>query len=325
MDSNKILPQGLEIPDRKHQIRWWKLGLLAGLAVLSFGATWMLTAAGFTAGQGFGFWVYPEITAAMGIAFLGFLGIVSSNKILFWATNGSILVWYILAMPKNIYVIFGGVVFLLLSFWFEQRIRQDEKARVDFSLSRIMRYNLNFMVYALLVIIGVNVYVKTKVEFDQNPHRFYNEIGRYAARGLEHVPNGLGDFDPDQSFDEFVVKQAEKQDPQFHSAPENLKSQALNQLRQELMDRFHLRIEGNPLLGDVVAGAVAAKVEEASVSYQRFFPAILAIIVFALLRGLAFVFIWLTLFIAWLVYRLLLMFNFFRIEKVQVEVNKLQI
>lgn len=295
------------------------------MAVLSFGLTWMLTAHGFAAGQGVSFWIYPELTAAIGIAFLGFLGIASSNKILFWVTNGLMLIWYVAVMPKNVYVIAGGVIFLFLSFWFEQRIRQDEKARVDFSLSRILRDNVYLMVYALLIIIGVNIYLKTKVEFDQNPYRFYNEIGRYAARGLEHVPTGLGDFDPDQSFDQFVIKQAEKQDPQFHSAPENIKNQALTQLRQELMDRFHLRIEGNPLLGDVVAGAVAAKVEESAESYQRFFPALLAIIVLALLRGLSFVFVWLTLFVSWLIYRLFLMFNFFRIEKVQVEVNKLQI
>ncbi len=325
MDPNKILPQGLEIPDRKHQIQWLKLTLLAALAVIGFGITWMLTAAGFARGLDLGFWIYPAFTAAIGIAFLSFLGIVSSNKWVFWLTNGSILAWYIVVMPKDIFVMLAGVVFLLLSIWFEQRIRQDEKGRVDFSLNRIIRYNLPLMVYALLVIIGVNIYLKTKEEFNQNPHLFYNQVGHYAARGLEHVPNGLGDFDPDQSFDEFVVKQAEKQDPQFQSEPEVIKTAALNQIRQQLAERFHLRIEGNPLLGEVVAGAVSEKVEEASVSYQRFFPAIFAIIILALLRSLAFIFVWLTLLITWLVYRLLLMFNFFRIEKVEVEVNKLQI
>src|SRR3989344_864355 len=325
MESNKILPQGLEVPDRTKQTKWIKSSILALFAIIFFGLTWQLFNAGFVSDQGLLFWFWSAATASFGITFLGFLAIVNENKILFWLTNSAILLWYVVAMPKDLYVVLAGVIFLLFSLLFEKRIRDDEKSRVDFSLSRIMRYNLSVMVYALLFIIAFNIYLKAREEFESNPKRFYNQIGYYAARGLEYVPSGLGDYDPDQRFDDFVVKQAERQETEITTAPEPVKNQALEEVKKQLMERFKIEVSGNPLLGEVVAGAVSSKVEQASTSYQKFFPAIFAIIAAGLLKSLSFVFVWLTTFVSWLIFRFLLMIKFFKIGKVQVEVNKLQI
>jgi len=325
MNENKILPIGLNIPDRKDQFKWLKIISLACASVLFFGFAWQLLAIGFSQGQGLAFWILPALAAGLGTVFLAFLSVVNRNKFLFWGVGAAITLWYILALPKDIYIWISAALFFLFTAWFEQRIKHDEKSRADFSISRIMRDCINIMVYGLLLVVGFNVYLKTAGELQKNPQNFYDRIGYYAASGLKYVPSGLGDYSADQSFDDFVAKQASRQIPEFNSASSPQKQELADQVKQQLQDRFHIQVTGNPLLGNVVAGVVAEKVRQGSQSYQKFFPAIFAIIIAALLRTVAFVFVWLVLALSWLVFRLLLMIKFFRIEKVPVEVDKLQI
>src|SRR4029077_14726492 len=112
----------------------------------------------------------------------------------------------------------GGAIFFILSFLFEHRIESDEKSRADFSLHRVIRSSVNVMVYALLLLVGMNIYAKFETGFKTNPQNFYNQIGHYAAEGLDYVPSGLGNFDPNQRFDEFVANEAAHQDPAFAQA-----------------------------------------------------------------------------------------------------------
>jgi hypothetical protein len=325
MTENKILPQGLQIPDRTPQIFWTKIAALSFAAVISFGVTWQLLAQGISQDNSLGFWFLPSLAAAIGVVLLAFLSVINRSKYLFLGVNLAILIWYALAMPKDWVVLSGGMVFIILAFFFESRIKDDETSRADFSMSRIIRSSVSIMVYALLIIIGCSIYIKAKEEFDKNPKGFYNQIGHYAARGLEYVPSGLGNFDPDQSFDEFVVEQAKRQNPEFENAPEALKEEAADQTRQQLMERFGIKISGNPLLGQVVAGVVSEKVEKGTGSYQRFFPAIFALLVALLFRSVASLFVWLVYLVSWALFKVLLWTKFFKIEKVEVEVDKLKV
>lgn len=325
MDLNKILPQGLQVPNRQNQMHLIKSGVLALLAVLSFAVTWQLLGEGFQNSLNLAFWVWPSLSAALAVTFLALLNVANRTKWLVWVTPVLILAIYLLIMPKNLLVALGGVLFFLLCLWFERRIKHDETARIDFLFSRVMRDSLTIMVYALLLVIGFNVYVKAQESLQKNPQQLYNRIGNYAVQGLQYVPSNLGDFNPDQRFDEFVLKQAERQDPGFAQAPVAQKEILADQVKSALEQKFNLKISGNPLLSDVVAGWVSEKVHSAASSYQNSFPLIFAVIVAVLLRGLAFVFVWLTIFVSWLVFKLLLAVKFFKIEKVQVEVDKLQI
>jgi hypothetical protein len=323
--ENKILPQGLQVPDNSSNIRSFKITFLAIMAIIGFGITWHLLAWGVVHGEGLIFWFWPTITAAIATSFLAFLSVVNFNKTILLATSAAIFIWYMLVMPRDWFVLGGGALFFLLILMFENRIRHDETSRADFSMSRVMRGSIGIMVYALLVILGFNIYFKIHNEFSQNPQQVYSQVGHYAARGLEYVPSGLGDFDPDQRFDEFVVKQAERQEPAFEQAPQSVQEQAIEEVKKGLMDRFHIQVSGNPLLGEIVAGWAAEKVQNVAQRYQRFFPAIFALIAVALLRTLSFIFIWATELIAWGLYKLLVAVRFFKIERVQVEVDKLHI
>ena len=304
---------------------WAKIVGLSAAAVISFGIAWQFLSHGITQSNGLSFWFYPSLAAALGVVLLTYLSVVNRSKYLFLVVNLAILAWYAAVMPKDWVVFGGGVAFIILAFFFESRIKHDETARADFSMSRVIRGSVSIMVYALLIIIGCSIYVKAQAEFDKNPKGFYNQIGYYAARGLQYVPSGLGNFDPDQTFDEFVIEQAKRQNPEIASAPESVKQQGLAELRKQLMERFNFQITGNPLLGQVVGGVVSEKVEKGTAPYQRFFPAIFALLVALLFRSVASLFVWLVYLVSWALFKVLLLTKFFKIEKVQVEVDKLKV
>lgn len=325
MEQSKILPNGLGLPNQRNHTKLIKSVILSIVAIVSFGATWQLLALGFAQGSSLLFWIYPGITASLGVVFLTFLAVVNRNIFLWVATGLAIFGWYLAVMPKNWYVAIGGILFCFATFLFVNRIKHDEKSRADFSMSRVVRSSIAVIVYGLLAIVAFNIYAEAQVAFKKNPKQFYNQIGHYAARGLEYVPASLGDFNPDQRFDDFVFKQAQRQNPDLAEIPAVERKSILAGVKQQLLDQFHIQVVDNPLLGQVVAGAVSQKVEDGGKAYEKFFPAIFAVIVFSLLRTVAFVFVWLTMFLSWLIFRFLLLVKFFRIEKVQVEINKLQI
>ena len=294
-------------------------------AAAAFDLAWQGLNTGLVNPGGLMHWFWVMLAAAVGIAFLAMVSAVDLNKWLFWGVNFAILLAYILIPPPDPFVYAGGGLFFLFVWLFERSVREDEHSRVDFSASRILRHGIDLMVYGLLLVAGFNIYAHLAADFRDHPQEIYNRIGYYAAAGLDYVPSGIGNFDPNQSFDEFAAEQASREDPDFAQALPSVQQQLTDQLKQQLTDRFHLQIQGNPLLGEVVAGAVADKVEAASQAYSQFFPAIFTVIIVILLRSAAFLFVWLASIVSWILFRLLLALRFFRISKVQVEVDKLSI
>lgn len=336
MHENKILGQGLEVPDRKKQIHWFKAIVLAFISLTGFALTWTLLAMGFTQSESLLFWIYPILTAALGVTFLGFLAVVNRNKGLYAAASFLIVGSFVLIMPKNWLMLVAAALFFGLSFLFDARIKHDEKSRADFSFSRVLRGSRAIMVYALLLTVGFIIYAEADQAFKNNPKQFYNQIGHYSARGLQFVPSGLGNFNPGQRFDEFVLNLAKRQEPGFEQASDRQKRQLFEEVKKQLMERYQIQIfgssrldgessQGNPFLGEVVAGWVSEKVESAASSYENFFPLIFAIIAIALLRSVSFVFIWVLMLISWTSFKLLLLVKFFKLTKVPVEVEKLEI
>ena len=67
------------------------------------------------------------------------------------------------------------------------------------------------------------------------------------------------------------------------------------------------------------------RVRQAASGFQPLFPLIFTLIILGLLRTFAFVFRWITLGLTWLIFKLLLRLKFFRLTKVPIEVEKLEI
>ncbi len=170
--------------------------MLAFLAVACFAFAWQTLATALNHYSDLSVWIAPVVLASLGSVFLSLLAIVGSSKWFFVSTNLAVLLCYVALMPKNLYVVAGGAMFFCLSFLFEQRVKSDEKSRADFSLHRVLRSSVYVILYALLLMIGFNIYARAAISLEKDPKHFYDRVGYYASIELEHVPSNLVGLNP---------------------------------------------------------------------------------------------------------------------------------
>jgi ABC-type transport system involved in cytochrome bd biosynthesis fused ATPase/permease subunit len=84
-------------------------------------------------------------------------------------------------------------------------------------------------------------------------------------------------------------------------------------------------VSGNKSLADVFAQIATDKIKQATANYKDYFPFVFAIIITGLLLTFAFLLNWATQIVCWLLFKLLLAIKFFKLTKVQIEVEKLDV
>lgn len=249
----------------------------------------------------------------LGITFLTFFLLINKNRTITFTLDIIILAAYIFLMPKDLYVILGGVIFFIFLFLFEQRLEAEEKSRVDFSFRRVMSSSITVTVYALLLLIGFNVYYSTQTDFKADPDAYYRKLGHAAASTVPYFTKNLpGGVDFNQTFGEFAQQQAGSTNPTV-----------INQYKQQFQQQFSVAAFDNETLSDVFAQVAVDKIKQSTAGFEKYFPFIFAIIVTALLWTFAFLVRWAAMVVGWVIFRLFLLGGFFKLGKVQVEVEKL--
>lgn len=304
-----------------------KLLALAVVSLLLLIVDWWLFKNALYGQKSLLFWVWPAIITALWIASFSFFSAVNSDKFYFVGANLLGFLAYLLIMPKDLYVILGGVVFTLLAWWFEQRVRQEEKSRANFSLRRLLSSGLTIIVYGLLILLGSNIYYHTDKDFKQHPEKFYEQLGQTAANSLPFLSKGIdAKIDPNQTLDDFLINQAKKEaGPEISQLNKAQLSQLIAGSREQLLKQFQLSASGSETLQVIIGRYVSGQIKNLLKGYERFFPLIFTLIVLATLRAFAFIFTWLVFFISWILFKFLLLVGFFNITKVPVEVDKLGI
>lgn len=282
MDPNQAY-HGFQLP-KPMDAKLAKISILAIASIAVFSACWWLMNLAFHANKNLDFWIWPVLLMSLAVCTLSFFSLVNSNKLVSNFLNISIFVTYVFFMPKDFFVFIGGILFFLLSMWFEKRIRAEERARADFSIRRVLASSMPVIIYGLLLMLGSNIYANTSIDFRSNPQAFYEQLGKSTAAGVKKV-------DLNQTLDQFLTNQGVDDE--------------------------------NETLSAIIASSFTARIKKAAQPYERFFPLIFTLILLALLRSFAFLFRWVTIFITWVLFRILLSVKFFKIEKVAVEVSKL--
>lgn len=241
-------------------------------ALVGWIAEWLLLRHAIYGDQGLTFLGWPSLAAIFGIIFLCFFFLINRNRIVSLILDLLIFGAYIFIMPKDIYVALGGVIFLIFLLLFEYRLAREEKGRADFSIRRVMSGSITLTVYGLLLLVGLNVYYSTLVDFKANPEAYYDRLEVVVAKNAQR----------------FVQ-------PSDQIVPE------------------------------VVAAQTVDRIKESVKGYERYFPAIFTLIVTGTLLTFAFLVRWAAMIVGWLVFRLLVMTGFFKLHRVPVEVEKLEV
>lgn len=293
-----------------------KVYLLAVASLLLLVLDWWLIKTALYNGQPLTFWLWPVTVSLFWMAAFSLFVLINFEKWVFWALAIASLVAYLAIFPFDKFVVLGGLVFALFSYLFEHRLKSLEKNQSHFSVRQLVGNSIIILTYALLLLLGFNIYYNTSEDFKRNPEQFYNRLGDSAAKSFRASARLGEQFNLNQTLDEFLIKQAAK---------EGAADFDLNASREEILRRFGVQATGRETLAEVFAQVASDQIKEIASKYENLFPLIFTIIVVALLRTFAFIFNWVAIFVSWLIFKVLLAIKFFRISKVTVEVDKLEI
>ena len=158
---------------------------------------------------------WPSLATVLGITFLTFFFLTNKNRLVSLVFDIIIFAAYVIIMPKEVYVILGGIIFLVFLILFEQRLASEEKSRLDFSIRRVMMGSISLTIYSLLLLIGLNVYYNTQTDFGANPDAYYEKLEVAARKAADRtVPYYTSVFDQQltdeqkQQMSDVVAKEA---------------------------------------------------------------------------------------------------------------------
>jgi hypothetical protein len=320
---SESIKQGQET--RSHTIRLVKM---LSLAVLSSGLLildWSLMNEAIFNGAPASFWAWPVVVTALWMIAVSFFALINPDRITFFTFNAIGLIAFLVVMPRDIYVFFGGVLFFLLNLLFQTRLQEEEKNQLNFSIRRTLGNSQVIVTYALLALLGFMIYSNVRDDFQRDPDAFYERLSENAVKGLPYVSQDRSQYNLNQSLGEFFRKQAQQQYPEFNQVSASQQRELMNQIREEFGRQFGLNADENISLRVAMTQIVTQRMREVLGKYERFFPLVFTLLIIALLRTLIFIFNWAVLFLSWLVYKMLLAVKFVRIEKHTVEVEKLEI
>lgn len=317
------IKQGQETRSRtaKH-FKQFALALVStSLLILNW---WLLKEALFGT-QTASFWIWPISVTVIWVSLVSLFALVNPDKITFFIFNALGLVAFLVIMPRDAYIFFGGAIFFLLSMLFQRQMQDEVKNQLNFSIRRTIGNSQTIITYALLVLIGFMVYSNVSQDFERNPDAFYQKLGETAVKGVPYISSDRSKFNLSQSVGEFFRKQAEDEYPEFNQVSADQQKQLLDQIKRNFAEQFGVNATENTSLRVAMTQVVTQRIRESLGQYERFFPLFFTVVVIALLKTFAFVFNWVVLFISWILFKILLACKFFRIEKQTVEVEKLEI
>ncbi|MBX4187038.1 MAG: hypothetical protein KW802_02130 [Candidatus Doudnabacteria bacterium] len=159
----------------------FKILAMGLLAAITWIADWLLLERNIYQNHSLAFIGWPSIATILGITFLTFFFVTNRNRLLSLILDGVIVIGYLVIMPKAWYVLLAGVIFLIFLQLFEHRLAEEGKSRLDFSIRRVMMHSISLTIYALLLLIGLNVYHSTRLDFNANQDAYYERLEKAAA------------------------------------------------------------------------------------------------------------------------------------------------
>jgi len=175
-----------------------KIAVLGILSVVAWVADWFYLNRMIYENQPLNYASLPALITVLAIAFTTFFLLTNRNRIISAVHNALIFFGYLFIVPKDVFVILGGAVFLIFLWLFEMRLLSEEKSRQDFSIRRTMGGSVNVIIYPLLLLIGLNVYYNTLVDFKDNQENYYNRLALTISKTAPYVTENFEGLSAEQ-------------------------------------------------------------------------------------------------------------------------------
>jgi hypothetical protein len=270
-------------------------------------------------------WFWPVISLSLFSAGAVFFTIIKKPiwlDFLFFVVCALIAV---LLFPKNL-IIFGGILlFLLICFGFQHRLRIEINHRLDFHIRPVTESALQIMIYGFLVLIATNVYLQTEQKITQNPELVYDRITQSAISNFSLISRSLGiKFDGGQSMDDILLQSLQKRDNDLGQSVLKDELNKVIDLERDFTSK-QVGVQKDGTTTSVLASYFADAIKTTLKPFEKYLPLLFSLAVIGVLRLFGFVFQWLTIFLTWGLFHVLLKFNFFKYHEETVIVKKLDV
>ncbi len=293
---------------------------------------------------GWGSLIYALISFSLLLTFIGLFSTLARTR---WVIY---LMLALTALTPLTFFIHGNyslfiVISSFLILWFYQRsCREETEARFKFSITRSTYFGQSIMVLVLLVAVALVYYVAVSGE-DKEGRTLETSIVQNGTQVLNRImEDRVEGYDPEMSFDDWLgnleIQKAFETIPQFlgegiiseefideiketeefQEAEEEVKREAVIQLRQQFIEQFDIEAEGTDPMSEVLRKLVEGAVGKVVTPYTKFISPVLAISLFLVLRLLTPLYIILARVFQWLIFSILLKSNFIKVKKEQKEV-----
>ncbi|MBI4225219.1 MAG: hypothetical protein HY617_02725 [Candidatus Sungbacteria bacterium] len=278
----------------------------------------------------YGFFIFPLVLLIFAASLFSLVVLLVQHKtLLVCVMTAAILVPFGLAFPST-YIALGVVVLNVLLMWFAvSMIRKEVAASLLYRIPKFLKHGLGFYFTAVALVLSLfylNRIDDQKVFSILFPQQLFDFTLR-AFSGTIQGATGLPPIRPEQTVNEIMTglvrTQLQSQGIPFEKIPKQELSRLLAFQRDEFAKSYGISLGGGERIGTVFATATISKVKDMIGEYTRYLPLVAAAAFFFAFKALSIVFRWISIFLAVLLMKLLILVKVVKKEKQQIEAERL--
>ena len=270
-------------------------------------------------------WALPAAGLVLFMRFLALTAMILENR-LYFILIAVLAFAYLLFFPINLYAVLA-IACLLFGFWRAYfRVKFEMANHIKFGAHQIIRRASSMFMLAFLLVVSFNVLANVSEDLANDDSRIYSGLADMVTRGvLPIVERNLPGFHRALTLDQYIVNGFVNSIPQYQDLPPEVREGELAQSREQLLAYLHIQAVGSEPLTDIARRAVEIKLAEVLRPHAAFLPLIYGLVIFSLLRILAFFVEWLSLAFGALLFWILRKTEFLKITHTQIFAEHVEI
>lgn len=276
-------------------------------------------------------WMWSILISIVFFALIGISWFLVNSKMIVFMTSLVVVVSYLLVFGFSLlYLVVAAVCLFIIYFASSLSIREkNERKRVNFS--RVFYTGMPIVVVAIAMMVSVAYYYSPQVTNLKNgisasSGGYLNDITESVVGGGESQEG----FNPAMTVNDFLMQFIGDDEVEMNSIlkeilrlkDSDLANATLNTLRDSVSKGIGVPLHGNERLLDLIANIVMSKISIFVKDYYVIFSIVLPMGLFFAIKFLGTFILWFSLFIAWIVFKILIQTGaiVIEIEKEPVEV-----
>ncbi len=321
-----------------------KIAIMASLVIASTALFWLawhnavVTGIGFDTGtQNIVVIVTTLLAFCLMLCFLAVAEVLITRKIIVLIMSliaaGTVFIFFHFSIWS-----FVGFFLVILSYlYWSREVRIDTETRTKFMPRRVIKSGLRVTVSLLLLAISFVYYGFLTIDAvaDNNMTERFTEIGTNAISNALNVYY-KDNFKPKMTVDEFIKQIGfgsleevkldtgyEEIDTAVEEGIAGAKDEAIGVAREEFLESFGVEATGDESMETVIGRFVGSYIDEHAEPYMKFIPALMAIGLYFVLHFFGSIYRELVKSMSFLVFHILVWLKFIKVEKIQVQAEKI--